>query len=163
MLLINFFLNSHSTYLILNVEWQTAGESYAGKYIPYLAYTINQHKQLASKYFNFKGMAIGDGWTDPINQLKYDELLYQIGLVDLNQKILLKQKEQEVVDSINKEDWIAAYDGVNELLNGDSGGTSLFINLTGITYYYNFLQTVEPAELSKYLYSNFDLLRTFLS
>lgn len=46
-----------------------AGESYGGKYVPYLAYTIHQRKEIAQKYFNFVGIAVGDGWTDPINQM----------------------------------------------------------------------------------------------
>lgn len=57
------------------------GESYAGKYVPALANYIVTHPE-SKKYFNFKGMAVGNGWTDPINQIDVASLLYQIGLVD---------------------------------------------------------------------------------
>jgi carboxypeptidase C (cathepsin A) len=39
------------------------GESYAGHYIPAFANIITTDDNL--KFINYKGIGIGDGWTDP--------------------------------------------------------------------------------------------------
>ena len=56
------------------------GESYAGKYVPSITYKIhveNQNPQVKVK-INLKGMTIGDGLTDPVNQYMYGDFLYQV-------------------------------------------------------------------------------------
>ena len=42
-------------------------QSYAGKYIPALAYKIHQTNPSATMKINLKGVAIGEGLCDPIN------------------------------------------------------------------------------------------------
>jgi carboxypeptidase C (cathepsin A) len=44
-------------------EFYITGESFAGHYIPVIAYTILNKGEYLSK--QLKGVAIGDGWTDP--------------------------------------------------------------------------------------------------
>ncbi|KAG0593947.1 hypothetical protein M758_UG034200 [Ceratodon purpureus] len=41
------------------------GESYAGKYVPALAYFMLTHNSIHGKFAQFAGMAIGNGLTDP--------------------------------------------------------------------------------------------------
>lgn len=67
-------------------EFYIAGESYAGKYVPALAYTIYQNNPLTKLKINLQGLSIGNGFTDPVNQLNYSDYLYQLGLIDLNMK-----------------------------------------------------------------------------
>jgi len=56
------------------------GESFAGHYIPAFARTILMNK--TNNSINLMGAAIGDGWTDPANQINYyDSLLYSAGIV----------------------------------------------------------------------------------
>lgn len=49
-----------------------AGESYAGQHIPYIAKAINDRNKEASKagkkQLPLRGMLIGNGWIDPVNQ-----------------------------------------------------------------------------------------------
>ncbi|CAG8664878.1 11932_t:CDS:10, partial [Cetraspora pellucida] len=49
-----------------------AGESFAGTFIPYIAAGIlkrnNETTTTFDKYYNLKGIAIGNGWIDPISQ-----------------------------------------------------------------------------------------------
>lgn len=59
-----------------------SGESYAGKYIPALGFRIHTAPK-ADVNFNFAGVAIGDGFTDPSVQSQYAQLLYQIGKIPL--------------------------------------------------------------------------------
>jgi vitellogenic carboxypeptidase-like protein len=56
------------------------GESYAGKYVPSITYKIHVENQNASAKIkiNLKGMSIGDGLTDPVNQYMYGDFLYQV-------------------------------------------------------------------------------------
>ena len=59
------------------------GESYAGKYVPSLTYKIhmeNQNPQVKVA-INLKGMTIGNGLCDPVNQYMYGDFLYQVGEV----------------------------------------------------------------------------------
>ena len=56
-----------------------AGESYAGQYIPYIADAILKTTQLPTK---LKGLLIGNGWIDPINQYPaYLEFALAAGVV----------------------------------------------------------------------------------
>ncbi|KAG0050764.1 Cell death protease [Gryganskiella cystojenkinii] len=48
-----------------------AGESFAGTYIPYFARGILDHNENlpeGHQAYNMQGMAIGNGWTDPVHQ-----------------------------------------------------------------------------------------------
>lgn len=56
------------------------GESYGGKYVPSITYKIhveNQNPQVKVK-INLKGMTIGNGLCDPVNQYMYGDFLYQV-------------------------------------------------------------------------------------
>lgn len=70
------------------------GESYAGKYVPAIGYTIMKRNSNAELKINLKGLAIGNGWIDPENQLEYADYLYQIGLIDSNSRKIMKQQQE---------------------------------------------------------------------
>lgn len=72
-----------------------AGESYAGKYVPAIAYTIHKNNPGANLKINLQGISIGNGLSDPEHQLKYSDYLYQIGLIDINAKQIIYSYEQE--------------------------------------------------------------------
>jgi carboxypeptidase C (cathepsin A) len=56
------------------------GESFAGHYIPVLARKLLTNTTLK---FKLHSVAIGDGWTDPINQINYyDTYLWSVGVID---------------------------------------------------------------------------------
>lgn len=65
-------------------DFYITGESYAGKYVPAVSYTIHQNNPNASIKINLKGLAIGNGFIDPINQVVWSENLYQYGVIDGN-------------------------------------------------------------------------------
>lgn len=61
------------------------GESYAGKYVPAIAYTILKNNPSAELKINLQGLAIGDGLSDPVSQMtQYGSLLYVTGFIDIN-------------------------------------------------------------------------------
>lgn len=72
-----------------------AGESYAGKYVPAISYTIYKNNPTAKLIINLQGLSIGNGLSDPEHQLKYSDYLYQIGLIDANTKQEVYNYEQE--------------------------------------------------------------------
>ena len=71
-----------------------SGESYAGKYVPALGYKLMQMANVSR--INFKGVAIGNGLTDPINQLEGFVYLKSTGLIDEKQQDELKLVENKV-------------------------------------------------------------------
>jgi len=67
-------------------KFYVAGESYAGKYVPAIGYQIllNSKSSDPANRINLKGLAIGNGVTDPIHQILFGEYFYQLGLIDKN-------------------------------------------------------------------------------
>ncbi|XP_021186633.1 venom serine carboxypeptidase [Helicoverpa armigera] len=122
-------------------DFYITGESYAGKYIPSLAMVIHQENAKSSEKIHLKGMAIGNGYCDPKNQLDYGHYLYQLGLIDDNQlKIFLKYQD-EIANRIDQKDWVQADILMDRLMDGELTNFSYFKYFTGYEYYYNYLQT----------------------
>ncbi|XP_062128401.1 venom serine carboxypeptidase-like [Drosophila sulfurigaster albostrigata] len=122
--------------------WVT-GESYAGKYVPALAYHI--HRAQKSRGFMgihipLRGMAIGNGLSDPVNQLKYGDYLYQLGLIDDNGLAGFHAVEAAAEECIRNKDMVGAFKIYDSLILGDLDKGSIFKNLTGFDWFYNYLQ-----------------------
>ncbi|KAJ0173345.1 hypothetical protein K1T71_011521 [Dendrolimus kikuchii] len=123
------------------------GESYGGKYVPALAYAIHKNNPTAKVKINMKGIAIGNGLSDPEHQLVYGKYLYQIGLIDWNQAKVFESYENKTIDYIKQQNWNKAFETFDSLLNGDMiDGKSLFTNMTGFNFYFNFLHTKDYTE-----------------
>ncbi|KAF7288078.1 hypothetical protein GWI33_000131 [Rhynchophorus ferrugineus] len=125
-----------------------SGESYGGKYVPAVSYIIhsrNHAKNPPQLKINLQGLSIGNGLTDPINQLKYSDYLYQIGLIDSNGRKVFQSYEQQATSYIQNNQFIKAFKVFDELLNGDTNNhTSIFKNITGFDNYFNYLYPVDP-------------------
>lgn len=116
-----------------NNDFFVTGESYAGKYVPALSYAIHKNNPTAKLKINLKGLAIGNGLSDPLHQLKYGDYLYQLGLIDYNARDQFHKYEQEGVDYMQKKEWKKAFDLFDSLLNGDMNGrASYFRNVSGV-------------------------------
>ncbi|ERN02482.1 hypothetical protein AMTR_s02764p00004440, partial [Amborella trichopoda] len=61
-----------------NRDFYISGESYAGHYVPQLAYQVVRHNQMAAKtIINLKGITIGNPWIDAlIDRLELYEYLW---------------------------------------------------------------------------------------
>ncbi|KAF8977297.1 Cell death protease [Entomortierella lignicola] len=81
-----------------------AGESYAGTYIPYFAKGIIDHnEQLPQGHisYNLKGIAIGNGWIDPLSQYtSYIPYVVQHGLASPELLAELVQRQDQCLDDI---------------------------------------------------------------
>lgn len=123
-----------------NNEFYVSGESYAGKYVPAVAYTIHRSNPSAAQKINLAGLTIGNGLCDPEHQLKYSDYLYQLGLIDLNSKVKVQEMEAQGVKYIQNKQWPEAFKVFDDLLNGDlNNHTSYFKNVTGFENYFNYL------------------------
>lgn len=131
---------------LLKNELYVTGESYGGKYAPALAYAIHMENKQSKVKFPLKGIALGNGFSDPEHMLNYGDYLYELGLIDENAREVFAKIRAETMECIQKEKWIDAYNKFNSVLNNDlSNGSSLFTNLTGYTNYYNYMY---PTEIS---------------
>jgi len=77
------------------------GESYAGKYVPFLGKYLDDisHNETAKSLINFKGIAVGNGLVYPTNQYdSYVSFSYNNGLINEHQR----QEFQAAIDDCKK-------------------------------------------------------------
>ncbi|VVC91931.1 unnamed protein product [Leptidea sinapis] len=129
-------------------DFYITGESYAGKYIPSLGVFIHKQNLIAKNKINLKGMALGNAYCDPINQIDYGNYLYQLGLLDRNQRIFFSQQQLKIIDEIQKKNWVQAGIMMDKLMDGDLSNFSYFRDFTGFNTYYNFLFDKDNTDMS---------------
>nr|XP_016812290.2 probable serine carboxypeptidase CPVL isoform X4 [Pan troglodytes] len=94
-----------------NNDFYVTGESYAGKYVPAIAHLIHSLNPVREVKINLKGIAIGDGYSDPESIIGgYAEFLYQIGLLDEKQKKYFHKQCRECIEHIRKQNWFEAFE-----------------------------------------------------
>ncbi|KAJ5069195.1 serine carboxypeptidase [Anaeramoeba ignava] len=78
------------------------GESYGGKYVPSISYKImNEGNKL-----HLKGLGVGDGLTDPINQVEtYAEFAYSVGIIADNEIAEVQAIQNACIVDINAGKW----------------------------------------------------------
>lgn len=136
-------------YELAHNDFYASGESYAGKYVPAIAYAIHTAIEPRVK-INLKGIAIGDGMVEPASMFDYADYLYQIGLVDRHQANYIRKQCDLAVDLINHSRYLDAFRIFDALVNGDTTSPTYFKNVTGFDFYYNFLYSKEPKVLGYY-------------
>ncbi|GAB6021026.1 hypothetical protein CHUAL_003663 [Chamberlinius hualienensis] len=125
------------------LDFYITGESYAGKYIPAISYKIMKENPTASLKINLKGLAIGDGWIDPVTQFDYGNYLFNVGLIDKQQRSNFYKKQIEMVKNIKAGKWIAATK-INRNL------TRLYHDYSKMNDYYNYARTNSPHDQNYY-------------
>ncbi|CAG2166942.1 unnamed protein product, partial [Oppiella nova] len=126
-------------------DFYITGESYAGKYVPAIAYKI--HSEGKTSNIKLKGLAIGNGWVDPVSQSDYGPFLYQIGLLDENQRDYVVRETNKIIDYINNKKYLDASKISDELISSDN---SYIKNMTGLKHHYNYMTCTIPDEFSNY-------------
>ncbi|KAF6214646.1 hypothetical protein GE061_009389 [Apolygus lucorum] len=122
-------------------EFLVTGESYAGKYIPAVAYTIHKSNPSSKQKINLKGIAIGDGWVDPYNMIDYANLLYNLDFIDLKTRSRFLKIEKHIKSLIVQKKYIDAFWALDNYFDADlTGYPPLVQNVTGISFYYNFIE-----------------------
>lgn len=88
-------------------DFYITGESYAGHYIPAIGYYLSHN--VTDLPLNFKGVAIGNGWVDPIVQYpQYAEFAYENNLIGSSQYLLLKAGFATCQKTIETGSWFYA-------------------------------------------------------
>ena len=142
---------------LMKVDLFITGESYGGHYVPGISYYIHERNNDLNKcgptllntpcqVLPFKGFAVGDGWIDPVNQMKgYPGLLYNFGMVDDQELEQVNQYCDSTIDLIKQNEMKKAFDVWDEFLNGDVYPyPSFYKNVTGSNDYDNVLRTNAP-------------------
>ncbi|CAN6163431.1 unnamed protein product [Urochloa humidicola] len=98
-----------------------AGESYAGKYIPAAASHIlyaNDHYLPAERRLRLEGIAIGNGMTDPVEQVTvHASQAYFAGLINAEQRQYVEAMQNETVRYVNGKDWQRAREVRNDIMD----------------------------------------------
>jgi len=92
-------------------DFYVTGESYAGKYVPAIAHkihTANADPKLKEK-IALKGVAIGDGLCDPETMTDYSSFLYNVGMVDEQDRAYFKKVSDIVKDLVQKNNYMKAF------------------------------------------------------
>jgi len=108
-----------------------SGESYAGKYLPNIALEITYRNIMRKERpIPLKGVAIGDGWMEPIVQCQAQiDYAFQIGMLDAIQRDQAVKKLAEISQLVEAGDFVAAKtkdDQLMEMLAGCGGGENLY-------------------------------------
>lgn len=97
-------------------DFYLSGESYAGKYIPALGFTIHTQNKISNLKINLIGLAIASGFSDPENMMGFAEHVYQIGLVDSRTKKIMTKRQDSLINHIVKKDFQKAAEDYFSLL-----------------------------------------------
>lgn len=79
--------------------------------------------------------------------MKYSDFTFQLGLVDAAGRAALKTSEDRIVQLIQQRRWLDAFMENDIMMGGDLiSYPTLFKNLTGFDFYFNFLHTLDPDQ-----------------
>nr|XP_014332380.1 PREDICTED: probable serine carboxypeptidase CPVL [Bos mutus] len=133
-------------------DFYVTGESYAGKYVPAIAHYIHILNPVTTMKINLKGVALGDAYFDPKSIIEgYPSFLFQIGLLDEQEKKYFQKQCNDCVKFIRQEKWLQAFELLDRLLDGGLiSEPSYFQNVTGCSNYYNLLLCTEPEDQGYY-------------
>ncbi|XP_055334686.1 probable serine carboxypeptidase CPVL [Paramacrobiotus metropolitanus] len=132
-------------------ELYITGESYAGKYVPSLAYRIHVSNWNATLQLPLAGIAIGNGLVDPANMFHYGDMLYQFGMIDELQRDYFHTQEDAFRIAVSDYRFHDAFLIFDSLLNGDKiSYPTYFYNATHSEYYFNILRTTAPPDFGYY-------------
>mmetsp|Transcript_34492 Transcript_34492/g.73491 ORF Transcript_34492/g.73491 Transcript_34492/m.73491 type:complete len:496 (-) Transcript_34492:358-1845(-) len=130
------------------------GESYGGHYVPAFGAKVLEHNEKtdADDSIPLKGVAIGDGWIDPVNMIPgYPELMRNLALATEAEVRVIQGYCDRTVNYINQGDYLAAFEEWDRMLNGDVFPyPNYFHNITGSNNYDNFMMTNDPASFAWY-------------
>lgn len=127
-------------------DFYVTGQSYAGKFVPALAYYIHTLNPTLSLPINLKGIAIGSGFCDPESIMRgYASLLYEMGLLDEKQRKYFQGQCNKSLAHVKEGAWLQAFEVFDRLIDGDH---SYLANVTGCPDLSNIAQCTEPEEYS---------------
>lgn len=78
-----------------------------GKYIPTIGFKILRENSRRGNHLriNLRGVIIGSGFMDPYTQTEYGDFLYNMGLIDDNEKSYFESEEEKIKRYIRIQNW----------------------------------------------------------
>lgn len=122
-----------------NRDFYIFGESYAGHWIPGIAYKIIQENQSAKitgvTPIPLKGVAMGDPLSDALYQTQnYGDVAFDLGLLNRVQNVLINLTESQIAFNIKGGNYISANNYLNKVQN-DLETYSYGVNLYNMRTY----------------------------
>merc|ERR1712137_767952 len=123
-----------------------AAESYGGKYAPAITYKImteNANSSNPNPPMPLKGMAVGDGLSDPATQiLGCADLAYNFGIADPAEAATMREYQKNILHNIETKNWPLASKLFNDLVDGPP---DLFQNYSGSPNYFDVRISYTPV------------------
>ena len=112
-----------------------AGEDYAGHFIPAIVSLIlTNNLNTNNTPITVKGIAIGDPWADAFYQTQqYDTVLYNLGLVNIQQRSMINQIQNQIYNNItfgNYESALISLNYLYTLIESYSGNVNIYNSRT---------------------------------
>lgn len=128
------------------------GESYGGHYVPAFGARILENNRQGTEQIPLKGIAVGDGWVDPVNMIPgYPQTMFGFGLASEQEMLVIQNYCNLAVNHINAGEMLEAFNVWDEMLNGDIFPyKNYFHNITGSNNYDNIMMTNDPPEFAYY-------------
>lgn len=136
----------------LKQDLYVTGESYAGHYVPAIAAYMAERS--TESPMPLKGVAIGDGWVDPVNMIgAYPEMMFGQGLISTQEKKVIQEYCDQTLAHIKSGNMYEAFNVWDQMLNGDVFPyANYFHNITGSNDYDNLMNTnADPVYFLTYL------------
>lgn len=132
--------DDHPTWFARNRQLYIFGESYGGHWVPTITARILQENDniavTGNAYLPLAGIGIGDGWTDPINQLfGFSDFGYALGLLNEQERANISYYESLGVAQMNAGFWPEAENAFGDLISIVQYFTGLMGNMAGINEY----------------------------
>ncbi|KAH6930251.1 hypothetical protein HPB50_012263 [Hyalomma asiaticum] len=130
-------------------DFYVTGESFGGKFVPATAFAIHEAGDSLRVKINLKGIAFGNGLTDPPSMIDFGPRLYLLGLVDREEAAHFDQQRDIILNLVENDRYFDAAFVLNKLLYNLPNdyynfSSTYFGNVTGYEGYYNFLHIKNP-------------------
>ncbi|KAG8181456.1 hypothetical protein JTE90_017518 [Oedothorax gibbosus] len=116
-------------------DFYVCGESYGGQYVPHLGYKL--HNDGLPAEINFKGICVGNGYYNVRQFNQKEELLYQLGVVDLKQAASIKKIYDDMTNYLDKGEPYLAVKEFKKYFD-------VLTTYSGYNFFYNILFTEVP-------------------
>lgn len=128
----NFLANFLTTWRLWENPLYIAGESYAGHYIPAFVKDMLSNESLT---FNLKGVMIGDGYVDAVNQVNYyDSMMYSLGVASEYARDTTTYIQNQALLSLFNSKYQEATDWANWIVDNDDNANKFYGGLNLMNY-----------------------------
>ncbi|KAH9368026.1 hypothetical protein HPB48_022292 [Haemaphysalis longicornis] len=121
-----------------------------GKYIPAVGAALHENAPFMRVNINFRGIAYGNGLTDPVNMMAVGEFAHEIGLLDRTAADYMNHTCEAARKAILAGRTGLAFNMLDRLFIGITSRDTFLMNTTGFHYTYNLLHDKEPAGVRNY-------------